>query len=177
MKHFLKVAAAMVLAGTMVLSTAAAAPGLLISPNPTTAASQQTEAIFAPKLYLYNKVTVSSSLSSDKTDLVKLYDGIRNTPVTLSTADQDVSLSLTIGKKFALGAFALSKTNTKYTLKLYGSNDVLQKEWFAIPVTMDDSQENFRIYRTKNYVKYRYYKLVISAWDDISFDALQLYSR
>lgn len=155
MKRMLKSAAVLLMAAMMALSAGAVEGGLT-----------PAEPVNLPRVKDAVQVRVTSSMASDGTDLVPLYDDDNATAAVFENAAEGVSVSVTTGKKFRLAAFVLDGCDEKYTVSLSASQD--GETWKEISVKATRKQESgAMLYTTQGLgVNYRYYRLTLTTEEE-----------
>lgn len=149
MKHMLRSAAALLLAAMMALC-AGASDGEVFPADPVT----------LPRVKDAVQVQVTSSLASDGTDLVPLYDSDNATTAVFENASEGVSLSMTTGEKFRMSAFVLDGCDEEYTVTLSASQD--GENWKEITIK-GTKKDGAMLYTTKGLGRnYRYYRLTLT---------------
>jgi len=160
MKNWLKTLCAAAIIGSMALTVAAEDAAALTLPEPVHA----------------EQVRITSSLASDETDLVPLYDLSADTAVTFAGAAEGVSVSMTAKEAFRLHSIVVNETETAYEAALYASND--GENW--VEVKFDTKEEDgFVLYKAKGLARdYKFYRLTAQTEEgELSFHTLAMYQK
>ncbi|MBQ8401506.1 MAG: hypothetical protein IJX14_06205 [Clostridia bacterium] len=149
MKNWLKILCAMAVAGTLALTAAAA----------DAAVDTEAAELTLPDLVHAEEIQITSSLASDGTDLVPLYDLSADTAVTFENAADGVSISLTSSEAFRLHSIVIDKIDAVYEAKLYASDD--SSEWVELRNDVK-IKDDFVVYQVKNLGSdYKFYRLTL----------------
>ena len=163
MKNWLKTLCAVAVVGSMALTVAAED-------------AAAAEALTLPELVHAEQVRITSSLASDESDLVPLYDLSADTAVTFAGAAEGVSVSMTTREAFRLHSIVVNETETEYEAALYASND--GENWVEVKFDTDE-EDGFVIYKAKGLSRnYKFYRLSAQTEEgEMSFHTLAMYRK
>lgn len=162
MKNWMKTLCALAVVGSMALTVAAE--------------DAAVEALTLPDLVHAEQAWITSSLASDESDLVPLYDLSAETAVTFAGAAEGVSVSLTSKEAFRLHSIVVNETETEYKAALYASKD--GENW--VEVKFDTKEEDgFVIYKAKGLARdYKFYRLSAQTEEgELTFHTLAMYRK
>ena len=162
MKNWLKTLCAVAVMGSMALTVAAE--------------DAAANALTLPDLVHAEQIRITSSLASDDSDLLPLYDLSADTAVTFAGAAEGVSVSMTTKEAFRLHSIVVNETETEYEAALYASND--GENW--VEVKFDTKEEDgFVIYKAKGLARdYKFYRLSAQTEEgELSFHTLAMYQK
>lgn len=181
MKKFVKALCALGLCAAMVLPASAAYTPKNYDPlaHMKNAAINPVQMVSLPEFRGLERMTVKSSIVSPEADTGALFDVLPDTAATLTMDESGkATVSFAGEKAYILKKLVLDKTDSAYSIQVYGSNDVDQVNWVALDATAAEyDSDTYAVYDITNKTEYFYYRVEITADADVTLHSILPYGK
>lgn len=179
MKRFTKVLCTLGLCAAMVLPASAVYTPKCYDPlaHMKEDAINPVRMVSVPEFRGLDRIAVKSSFAAPDADTGALFDILPSTDAALTTDENGkVTISFAANEAYILKKLVVDKSDSAYSIKVYGSNDLDQVVWTALDAAdAGYDSEKYTVYNITNKKEYFYYRIEIVSEGDLTLNTILPY--